>query len=144
MTTASQQVDVNVPRFNQTMVAILCGLAFLAGLEWLVAVVFGVLAVTYAFGPEFGVFTQVYVRWVRPAVDPTPDEFEDARPPRFSQLVGAIFLGAASLAFLLSWPVVGWTLTLIVTALAALAATTRICVGCLIYERAFMKVEPAA
>ena len=137
------QVDVNVPRFNQTMVAVLTGLAFVARLPWLVAVVFVVLAVTYGFGPRYGLFTQVYVRFIRPAVDPTPEEFEDARPPRFAQLLGSLFLGAATAAFVVGWAAVGWGLTLIVTALAALAATTRICVGCIIYERTFLRSEPA-
>jgi hypothetical protein len=120
------------------MVAVLTALAFLAQLPWLVAVVAVILSTTYLLGPRFGVFTQIYVRWVRPAVDPTPDEFEDSRPPRFAQLVGSIFLLAATLAFALSWNVVGWTLTLIVAALAALASTTRICVGCIIYEKSGM------
>jgi hypothetical protein len=29
----------------------------------------------------------------------------------------------------------GWILTLIVTGLAALAAATRVCVGCILYEQ---------
>jgi hypothetical protein len=45
-------------------------------------------------------------------------------------------LGLATLAFVAGWATAGWTFTLIVTALATLAAATRICVGCLIYERA--------
>lgn len=138
MTATAHQVDVNVPRFNQTMVATLTALAFLAQLPWLVVVVAAILTLTYVLGPRFGVFTQIYVRWVRPAVDPTPDEFEDSRPPRFAQLIGSIFLLAASLAFAFSWNPVGWALTLIVAALAALAATTRICVGCIIYEKTLM------
>lgn len=125
------------------MVAILTGIAFLAQLPQLVAAVAVVLSATYLLGPRFGVFTQIYVRWVRPAVDPTPDEFEDARPPRFAQLVGSIFLLAATAAFALSWSVTGWALTLIVAALAALAATTRICVGCIIYEKTLMDRQPA-
>jgi hypothetical protein len=60
---------------------------------------------------------------------------EPAAPPRFSQLIGAGFLGAASLAFAAGAPALGWGLTLIVTALAALAATTRICVGCMVYRK---------
>lgn len=138
-TTSAPQVDVNVPRFNQTMVAVLTGIAFLAELPWLVVVVALILSSTYLLGPRFGVFTQIYVRWIRPSVDPTPDEFEDARPPRFAQLVGSVFLLAATAAFVVSWHAVGWVLTLIVAALAALAATTRICVGCIIYEKAVLE-----
>lgn len=44
-----------------------------------------------------------------------------------------LFLGGATLAFLAGASALGWALALIVVALAALAATTGICVGCEIY-----------
>jgi hypothetical protein len=134
--TVSRQIDVNIPRFNQGLVAVLTGAAFLAQSPWLVAAVFLVLGVSYVWGPRSAPFTQLYVRLVRPRLQPGgPAEFEDPDPPRFAQLLGTIFLGAATVAFLVGWAGLGWALTLTVTALAALAATTRICVGCIIYER---------
>lgn len=128
-------VDVNVPRFNQACVAVLTGLAFI--LQWwpIVAFVAVVLALTRFAGPRYGLFTQIYLRFVKPRLD-GPVETEPSGPPRFAQLLGVVFLGAATLAFLLGASLVGWVLTLMVTALAALAATTKICVGCVIYERA--------
>lgn len=133
MTTTLPRVDVNVPRFNQALVAILTGIAFV--LQWwpLVAAVAAVLAVTRFSGPRSGIFTQAYLRLVKPRLD-GPVETEWAAPPRFAQLLGVIFLGAATVLFVLGLDVAGWGLTLAVTALAALAATTRICVGCIIYE----------
>ena len=133
-TTARAQVDVNIPRFNQAMVAVLTGLAFL--MQWwpLVAAVAAVLAVTRIGGPHWGLFTQVYVRLIRPRLD-DPIETEDAAPPRFSQTLGAVFLGISVVLFVAGAAVAGWLVTLVVFALAALAATTRICVGCLFYER---------
>ncbi len=135
---AVPRVDVNVPRFNQAMVALLTGAAFVAQWWPLVAAVAAVLAVTRWAGPRFGLFTQAYLRLVRPHLE-GPLETEDARPPRFAQTLGALFLGAATAAFLLGWSAAGWAVTLMVFALAALAATTRICVGCVLWERA---VEP--
>lgn len=138
MTTAAKAptVDVNVPRFNQGLVAVLTGLAFVLDAPALVVVTFAVLAVSWAWGPRLAPFTRLYVGVIRPRIQPEgPREVEPAAPPRFAQLVGAVFLGGASLAFALGAPVAGWILTLVVTALAALAATTRICVGCIIYEK---------
>lgn len=128
------RVDVNVPRFNQTLVAGLLGVAFV--LQWwpLVAGVAVVLAVTRFAGPQWGPFTQIYVRLVRPRLT-GPLVTEPAGPPQFAQLLGVVFLGGASVAFALGYPVFGWSIALAVFVLAGLAATTRICVGCIIYER---------
>ena len=59
---------------------------------------------------------------------------EDSRPPRFANQVGVAFLGAASLAHLAGLAAIGWGLGLIVAALALLAATTGLCVGCEMYK----------
>jgi thiol-disulfide isomerase/thioredoxin len=44
-----------------------------------------------------------------------------------------VFLGASTIAFSFGASTLGWTLALIVAALAAAAATTGICVGCEMY-----------
>ena len=130
-------VDVNVPRFNQALVTVLTALAFLLDAPWLVAITAAILAVSYVGGAGLAVFPQLYVRALRPRLDPDgPSELEPAAPPRFAQLLGALFLTAASVAFSVGLTAAGWGLTLVVTALAALAATTRICVGCLPYAQA--------
>ncbi len=134
----SKTVDVNVPRFNQGTIAVLTGIAFVLQLEWLVAVSFAILAFSWLVGPRFAPLTQLYVRAIRPLIGP-PTEFEPIAPPRFAQLIGSIFLGAATVSFALELGVLGWVLSLIVTALAALAAVTRICVGCIIYEKAIAR-----
>lgn len=129
-------IDVNVPRFSQGAVAVLTGLAFVLQLPWLVGVTFVALALSRILGPRGAIFAQAYIRLLRPRLHPEgPIEFEDPRPPAFAQLLGAAVLGAATVALYGGAPVVGWALTLVVTALAALAAATRICVGCLLYER---------
>ncbi len=138
MTTASvQTVDVNIPRFNQAAIAALTGAAFIAQIEWLVALSAATLIISFFGGPRFAPLTRLYVGAVRPRLQPNgPVEFEAAAPPRFAQLLGSIFLSIATIAFVFDLSALGWTLTLTVTVLAALAAGARICVGCLIYERA--------
>lgn len=127
-------VDVNVPRFNQAVVAVLTALAFLFQWSWLVAVTFLLLAVSAVGGPRAAPLTRLYVGLIRPRLG-GEIEVEPAAPPRFAQSVGAVVLGLATVALLAGLTALGWALTLVVTALAALAATTRICVGCIIYER---------
>lgn len=128
-------VDVNVPRFNQACVAVLTGLAFVAQAWILVPIVAAILAITRFGGQRYGLFTRIYVGLLRPRLD-GPVVTEPAGPPRFAQLLGVVFLSLATVLFVVGWATAGWVVTLMVTALAALAATTRICVGCIIYERA--------
>ena len=129
------QVDVNVPRFNQACVAVLTGLAFVTQVWVLVPIVAAILALTRFGGPRYGLFTRLYVGLVRPRLN-GPVATEPAGPPRFAQLLGVVFLAIATVLFVVGWMTAGWVVTLMVTALAALAATTRICVGCIIYQRA--------
>ena len=135
MTARPARVDVNVPRFNQGMVAALVGTAFAAQFPILVGMTALVLAATRFGGPDWGLFTQAYLRGIRPRLA-GPVETEPAAPPRFAQTLGVAFLTAASGLFIVGLTVAGWVVSLGVFALALLAATTRICVGCLIYERA--------
>lgn len=129
-------VDVNVPRFNQAVVAVLAGIAFVLQLPALVAVAFAILLLSRVAGPRLAPSTQLYVRVIRPRIHPDgPREFEDARPPAFSQWIGVVVTGLASLALALGWTGIGWALVVVVAVLAALAAVARICVGCLLYER---------
>lgn len=128
-------IDVDVPRFNQGVIAVVGGIAFLLDVPWLVGLAFAVLAISWAGGPRVAPLTRLWIDVVRPRLRPDgPRAFEDARPPRFAQLLGTVVLGAATVAFLVGLPAVGWALTLVVVALAALAATTEICVGCLLYR----------
>ena len=128
------EIDVNVPRFNQACVAALTGLAFV--IQWwpLVTVVGAIVAVTRLAGPEYGLFTQVYIRLIRPRLS-GEIETEPSAPPRFAQMLGIAFLGLATVLFIVGATAAGWIATLVITALATLAATTKICVGCIIYDR---------
>lgn len=127
-------VDVNVPRFNQACVAGVTAIAFVLGVWQLVPFVAVILGLTRFGGPQFGLFTQIWVRGIRPRLD-GDIVTEPVAPPRFAQLIGFIFLATASVAFVFGFMTLGWVITLMVTALAALAAATRICVGCILYEQ---------
>jgi len=125
-------IDPRGPRFNQAVLALTLVLGFVAQL-WMVTPVFAViLLLGAAFGPRYGPFLRLFAEVIKPRLAP-PTELEDPRPPRFAASVGVVFLGAATLAFVAGSNALGWVLTLIVAALAGLAASTGICVGCEIY-----------
>ena len=128
-------IDIDIPRFNQAVVALLVAVAFVFQTPWLVAATAALLAVSRLLGAK-APLNVLYVRAVRPLLrSQGPVGFEPAAPPRFAQLLGTVVLTAATVAFIAGADTLGWALSLLVVALAALAATTRVCVGCILYER---------
>lgn len=125
-------IDPRGPRFNQGVLTVALLGGFVADARLVVPVFAVVLLLGAAFGPRYGPFLRFYAEVIKPRLGP-PAELEDPRPPRFAAAVGVVFLGAASIAFALGASGVGWALGLVVAALAGLAATTGICVGCELY-----------
>jgi hypothetical protein len=97
-----------------------------------VAVLAAQLALGLTLGRRWCLPCVAYFELVQPRFGEGP--LEDARPPRFANVVGAIFLGAATVAFLAGWNTVGTALGGIVAALALLASLTGLCVGCEAYK----------
>jgi len=62
-----------------------------------------------------------------------PTELEDARPPRFAQLVGLVFAVVGVLGFVAGAPLVGLLATAGALAAAFLNAAFGICLGCEMY-----------
>jgi hypothetical protein len=125
-------IDARGPRTNQAVIGALALLAFLLDLEWLPAVLAAQLAIGLTFGRRFCLPCLLYFEVIQPRFGEGP--IEDSRPPRFANTVGVAFLGGATIAFLAGVPALGWTLTLIVAALALLAAATGLCIGCEAYK----------
>lgn len=130
--TAPAGIDPRGPRTNQAVLALGLALGFVLG-WWPVAPLFAViLGLGVAFGPPWNPVLVAYRHLLAPRLGP-PTELEDPRPPRFAAAVGVGFLVAATVAFLLGASILGWVLALVVAALAALAATTGLCIGCEMY-----------
>lgn len=129
---APKPIDPRGPRFNQAVLTVALLGAFLVDARVVVPVFAVVLLLGAAFGPRYGPFLRLYAEVIKPRLAP-PADLEDPRPPRFAAAVGVVFLTAATVAFAAGSAAVGWTLALIVAALAGLAAVTGICVGCEIY-----------
>ncbi len=129
---APTPIDPRGPRFNQAVLATALLGGFLADWRPVVPLFALVLLAGAALGPRYGPFLALYAQVIRPRLAP-PHELEDPRPPRFSAAMGVGFLGAGTMAFAAGAPGLGWGLALTVAALAALSATTGICLGCEIY-----------
>lgn len=132
MSATPAPIDPRGPRTNQAVLACALVIGFLTG-AWLVVPIFGVvLLLGAAFGPKWGPVLRFYGSVIKPRLAP-PSELEDPRPPRFAAAIGVGFLSISTLAFAFGATTLGWTLALIVAALAGLAATTGVCVGCEMY-----------
>ena len=125
-------IDAQAPRFNQTVIGILSLIAVTVGPWWLLALLALQLIVGLTLGRRWCLQCIAYFELIQPRFGEGP--LEDARPPRFANLVGAVFLSAASLAFVSGWDTAGIVLGAIVAALALLAAITGFCTGCEMYK----------
>ena len=125
-------IDKRAPRFNQATVAIVCAAAIVTGWWPLVGLLALQLIVGLRFGRQFCLACVFYFEVIQPRMGEGP--IEDARPPRFANQVGAVFLGASTAAHAFNFHTTGRIVAGIVACLAALAATTGFCVGCEIYR----------
>jgi hypothetical protein len=125
-------IDSRAPRFNQATIGLLATLALATGWWWLLGLLGAQLVVGLTLGRRFCLPCLVYFELVQPRVGEGP--LEDARPPRFANLVGAVFLTAATVAYAAGLTTLGAVLGGIVAALALLAAATGFCSGCEAYK----------
>lgn len=130
--TAPAPIDPRGPRTNQAVLATALVLGLVFNQQWVAPLFAAVLVLGAAFGARYGPVLRFYSSVIKPRLSP-PSELEDPRPPRFAASVGVVFLGGATLAFLLGADIVGWALVVIVAVLAGISAITGLCVGCEMY-----------
>ena len=121
-------IDSRAPRFNQATIGALAVVAVVTGWHWLGGLLALQLVVGLVVGRRFCLPCLAYFELVQPRFGEGP--LEDSRPPRFANMVGAVVLASATLAYALGWEAAGVALTLLVAALALLAAVTGFCTGC--------------
>jgi hypothetical protein len=125
-------IDARAPRFNQATIGLVSLLALLTGWWPLLTLLAVQLVLGLTLGRRWCLPCVAYFRFVQPRVG--EGRVEDARPPRFANMVGAAVLSAATLAYLASLPLVGAALGAVVAALALLSAVTGFCTGCELYK----------
>jgi hypothetical protein len=127
-------VDARAPRFVQATVGLLSVVALLTGWWGLYGLLALQLVAGLVLGRRWCLPCVVYFQLVQPRLG--EGRVEDARPPRFANMIGATVLGAAFAAHLAGLPAVGTALGALVAVLALLAAATGLCVGCELYKLA--------
>jgi hypothetical protein len=125
-------IDSRAPRFNQATIGALSALAVATGWWWLLGILALQLLVGLTFGRRFCLPCVAYFELVQPRFGEGP--LEDARPPRFANLVGTVFLAAATAAYATGSSTAGAVLGVLVAGLALLAAVTGFCTGCEAYK----------
>lgn len=98
-----------------------------------------VFAFTAFVSFQWSVWAQIFARFIWPRLG-APATLEDARPPRFAQFVGFVLTAPALASFLVGVDAAGYGLTALACAVAALNASTGLCVGC----KAYLLIRPQA
>ena len=125
-------IDSRAPRFNQATIGVLSAIAVATGWWWLLAALAAQLAVGLTLGRRFCLPCLVYFELIQPRLG--EGRLEDARPPRFANLVGAVILAAATVSYAVGVHGLGAALGALVAALALVAAATGFCTGCEAYK----------
>ena len=98
----------------------------------LLAIQVAVFAASALVSLQVSPYSVFFATVVRPRIGP-PAELEDARPPRFAQVVGLVFTSAALIAFLAGATTVGYVATVLALVAALLNASVGLCLGCELY-----------
>jgi hypothetical protein len=125
-------IDEHAPRFNQAVTGLVALLGALFGWPLAWALMSLQLLIGLTLGRRFCLPCLAFFTLVQPRIG--EGRLEDSRPPRLANMIGTAVLGAAALAWWLGAPVVGTVLGSLVAALALLAASTGLCVGCELYK----------
>jgi hypothetical protein len=130
---SEERVDRTALRFNQASIITLLVIGFVLNQPILVVVVAAVM-VAGTVAPALALFQRIYRDGLRPAGLLKPDVHAEANAPhRFAQGMGGAVLVLASIALFAGAAAIGWALTLLVVALAAVNLFFGFCAGCFIY-----------
>jgi hypothetical protein len=130
---APRKVDQSALKSNQAAIIVFLLVAFVANL-WPVVAFVGLVMLLGTIVPALALFKQIYRHILRPLGIVQPQVIADnPEPHRFAQGLGALVLGAATIAFLTGSAVAGWSLTWVVIALAAMNLFLGFCAGCFLY-----------
>ena len=98
----------------------------------LLAVQVAVFATAALIGLQASPYAIFYAKVVRPRIG-APAELEDARPPRFAQVVGLAFTTIALVALLVGATTIALVATAFALVAALLNAAVGLCLGCEMY-----------
>ena len=125
------RVDVRAARLSQALVAALVAAALALLAPPLLALAGLHLALSAVLGRRGNVAIRFFDAVLRPRLG--PPAWEDARPPRFASLVGAVGVGVALALHAAGAAAAAWAVAGVVGGLALIGATTGACLGCWLY-----------
>ena len=137
MSTPTQLVDHSALKVNQTGIVATVLVAFfgsfLSPLFLTLIPLLGIVLLLGTFVPRLALFKQVYFQILKPRGIVKPRPVQDRpEPHNFAQGLGGVFLGIASI-LLVSVPIVGLALALLVAVLAFVNLAFGYCLGCQIF-----------
>src|SRR5258708_1478242 len=125
-------IDLTAFRVNQSFIIGLLIVAFVLNASWIVCLVGIVMSIGTAIGVPG--FKPIYNHVLKPLniVLPEPEHY-NPEPHRVAQGLGAVFTLGGALAITLGASTLGWGLSWLVVALAAVNLFLGFCVGCFVY-----------
>jgi hypothetical protein len=120
-------IDPRGPRFAAWITTVVLAAVLITGNAWLLAAQAVVFAMGAAGHAPYALFWKRFLRRT------PPTELEDARPPRFAQLVGLVFAVGALVGYLTGLTALGLIATAAALAAAFLNAAFAFCLGCELY-----------
>ncbi len=130
-----QRVDPRALRFSAALTSVVLAVALVTPpvvAATLLAAQAAVFAVSAFVDLRLSPYAQVFARVVRPRLA-EPSELEDARPPRFAQLVGLAFVVVALIGLAVGVPALFYVATAMALVAALLNAAVGFCLGCEMY-----------
>ena len=134
MTIKISKVDRSALKFNQGAIVLLTAIAFIFNITWLILLVAVVLLIGTIF-PKVGFIKLIYIyAFKRYGFIKADIVEEDNNQHLFAQGLGGVFLLVSFILLeYLNQQFIGWTLSLLVLALAFINLTLNFCAGCFIY-----------
>ena len=126
-------VDQTALKFNQAGIIVALSVAWLIEAPIIVALTGAVMLIGSAL-PGLALFVLINRTVVKPLgiVKPRPVPDREA-PHRFAQAFGGIVVGAGYVSLLTGATAIGWSLVLLVVALALVNVLANFCAGCMIF-----------
>lgn len=120
----------SIVRLNRITIVTGVVLALITQQPLILTVLFLIIAPAALFGRRASLIYQIGTRVLAKQIANEPKE--DKATQRFNNIIAAVFLLIANVAFLLNVPTVGWIFAIGVAA-AATVALLGFCVGCFLY-----------
>jgi hypothetical protein len=119
-------------RFAAVLTSVVLAAVLLTSSGWLLLAQTAVFAVGAAAGVRHAPYALLFRHLIRPRLGP-PARTEASGPPRFAQLVGAVFGVVGVVGFLAGVPALGYAATALAFVAAFLNAAFEFCLGCQMY-----------